>query len=179
MAAERDPHRWVLDALERYEGPLILYAARFTGDVDRARDVVQEAFLKLCRKDPGELEGRLAEWLYTVCRNLAFDVRKKERPMAATNESGLVERTSPEAGPGERAERAEAVSEVLEVLGALPANQQEVLRLKFQHGLSYKEISRVTELSVSNVGYLMHVGLKTLREKLAGAAAPELGGGAQ
>ena len=45
-------------------------------------------------------------------------------------------------------------------------NQQEVLRLKFQHGLSYREISGVTELTVSHVGVLIHNGLKALRARL-------------
>jgi RNA polymerase sigma-70 factor (ECF subfamily) len=41
-----------------------------------------------------------------------------------------------------------------------------VVRLKFQHGLSYKEIAAVTELSVSNVGYLIHTAIKKLRTEL-------------
>ena len=69
--------------------------------------------------------------------------------------------------PGELFEAREETSRTLEVLATLPKNQQEVLRLKFQGGLSYKEISAVTKLTTSNVGYLIHVGLKTLREKLA------------
>lgn len=51
-------------------------------------------------------------------------------------------------------------------LARLPANQQEVLVLRFQCGLSYKEIAEVTGLTVGYVGYLMHVGLKTLRDRL-------------
>ena len=50
------------------------------------------------------------------------------------------------------------------MLARLPENQQEVIRLKFQQGLSYKEISSVTGLSVTNVGFLIHTGLKRLRE---------------
>jgi RNA polymerase sigma-70 factor (ECF subfamily) len=49
----------------------------------------------------------------------------------------------------------------------LPANQREVLYLKFQQGLSYKEIGKVTGHSVSNVGFLIHTGMKTLRGKVA------------
>ena len=49
----------------------------------------------------------------------------------------------------------------------LPANQREVLRLKFQGGMSYKEIASALELSVSNVGFLLHSGLKRLRKSLA------------
>ena len=48
-------------------------------------------------------------------------------------------------------------------LESLPTNQREVIRLKFQNGFSYQEISRISGHSVSNVGYLIHAGMKTLR----------------
>ena len=57
-------------------------------------------------------------------------------------------------------------SRVLELLEALPANQREVVRLKFQNGFSYQEISRISGHSVSNVGYLIHAGIKALRVQL-------------
>ena len=63
-------------------------------------------------------------------------------------------------------EKEEQLAGVLTVLNTLPANQQEVIRLKFQSDLSYQEISRVTNLSVSNIGFLIHTGLKTIREKV-------------
>jgi len=52
----------------------------------------------------------------------------------------------------------------MHILNTLPANQQEVLRLKFQGDLSYQEISRITDLSMGNVGFLIHTGLKTIRQ---------------
>ena len=66
-------------------------------------------------------------------------------------------------------EEQETQSAILRVLARLPDNQQEVVRLKFQENLSYRDISEVTGLSVSNVGYLLHVALKTLRQQLAPA----------
>ena len=166
----------VLQALARYEGPLLSYAARLTGDADRARDAVQETFLRLCARDAGALEGRLGEWLYAVCRNLCLDVLKKERPMTVASEDGLLERASAEPGPDAAAERSEGASRVLRALADLPANQREVLRLKFQHGLSYREIGAVTGHSVTNVGFLIHAGLKRLRERLADEGTKATGG---
>jgi RNA polymerase sigma-70 factor (ECF subfamily) len=49
------------------------------------------------------------------------------------------------------------------MLDELPVNQREVIRLKFQNDLSYKEIAEITQLSMTNVGFLLHVGLKRLR----------------
>ena len=70
--------QWIVSALARYEAPLLRYASRLLGDVDRARDVVQDTFLKLCREDPTRLDGHLAQWLFTVCRNRALDIQRKE-----------------------------------------------------------------------------------------------------
>ena len=49
-------------------------------------------------------------------------------------------------------------------LQRLTPNQREVIVLKFQQGLSYEEISRVTGLTPGNVGFLLHHALKRLRE---------------
>ena len=51
-------------------------------------------------------------------------------------------------------------------LATLPPRTQEVLRLRFQEGLSYKEIAGVMQLTVSHVGVLIHNGLKSLRARL-------------
>jgi RNA polymerase sigma-70 factor (ECF subfamily) len=160
------PGEWLRSIVARYEGPLVRYAARITGDAERARDVVQDAFLRLCEQDRAELDGRLAQWLYTVCRRRALDVRRKEHRMQATIPEQLDVRDNGQAGQEEAAEQRELHQSVLALLAGLPENQQEVVRLKFQNDLSYREISDVTGLSVSNVGYLLHVALKTVRQQL-------------
>ena len=68
--------------------------------------------------------------------------------------------------PADAVERQDLCRRILELLETLPINQREVIRLKFQNGFSYKEISRITGHSISNVGYLIHAGIKTLRGHL-------------
>jgi RNA polymerase sigma-70 factor (ECF subfamily) len=160
------PSYWLRSVVARYEGPLVRYAARITGDAERARDVVQDTFLRLCEQDRAELDGRLAQWLYTVCRRRALDVRRKEHRMQATIPERLDLTSDSRNGQADAAEQQEQHQAVLALLAGLPENQQEVVRLKFQSGLSYREISGVTGLSVSNVGYLLHVALKTVRQQL-------------
>ena len=155
---------WIRSVLAQYEGPLTGYAARITGDADSARDVVQEVFLRLCRQEQAELNGRIAPWLYAVCRNHALDVVRKN---GRVNPLGETERIDAgDRDPATVVETREGTGRIAEMLTRLPDNQQDVIRLRFQHGLSYKEIAEVTKLSVSNVGYLMHTGLKALREEL-------------
>ena len=63
-------------------------------------------------------------------------------------------------------EKRETIGEIFRLLEELPKNQREVVCLKFQCDLSYKEISEVTKLSVSNVGFLIHTALKTIRKRV-------------
>jgi RNA polymerase sigma factor (sigma-70 family) len=156
---------WIQSVLARYEQPLIRYAAHIAGDIERAREVVQDAFLKLCRRKSSLEDDHLAPWLYTVCRNGALDVRRKEKRMTTLDETRLQQVPVRPDFPA-ALEQNEQLAEVMNVLGTLPANQQEVLRLKFQGDLSYKEISRIANLSIGNVGFLIHTGLKTIREAM-------------
>ena len=151
--------------LDQYESSLIRYALRLTGNLDQARDVVQDTFLKLCRQPPDSLDGHLARWLFTVCRNGAFDLQRKERRMttaAELNEQPSTMQQSPEATVIAR----DSADKVFRMLDQLPNDQQEVVRLKFQNEMTYQEIADVTGLSVTNVGFLLHTAIKRLRELL-------------
>jgi RNA polymerase sigma-70 factor (ECF subfamily) len=165
----RGDNAWIRAAVDRFERPLTRYAARLLGDADRARDVVQEVFLKLCTQPRERVEPHLAEWLFTVCRNRATDVLRKEGRMTRLSDDHV--RASEAPPPPEALERREDAATILRLLDDLPKGQQEVIRLKFQNGFSYKEISRISGYSVSNVGFMIHTGLKTIRTRL-GVARP-------
>lgn len=150
--------RWLQAAIGRFEGALIQYASRMVGG-DRAKDVVQETFLRLCAQERSEVEDRLGAWLFTVCRNRALDVLRKDSRL------GPLPKT-PIAASTQAPERTLEVRRALELMNTLPPQQQEVLRLKFSHGMSYREIATATGQSVSNVGYLIHIGLKRIRTQM-------------
>jgi RNA polymerase sigma factor (sigma-70 family) len=157
--------------LERYERPLVRYAQSILGDLDSARDVVQDTFIRWVQKDSAPRDpGRPAEgtgadptgaWLFTVCRNRALDHQRKHSrlvPMETPED-----RAAEDPNPASTLERRDSAASLLQMLDSLPQNQREVIRLKFQNDLSYKEIAEVTQLSITNVGFLLHTGLKKLR----------------
>jgi len=162
------PTRLVRQALDLYESSLIAYACSiFNGDEDRARDVVQDTLLKLYLADPARVSENLKAWLYAVCRNRAFDVLRKENRMVLSEDGEPMEWLDEwQPDPSDEAGRDELLGHIWNVLEQLPRNQREVIRLKFQHDLSYKEISSITGLSVTNVGFLLHTGIKRLRKLL-------------
>ncbi|MGR3218697.1 MAG: RNA polymerase sigma factor [Candidatus Anammoxibacter sp.] len=158
----RSKQDWLLEALDCYEGRLIQYTANMVGDVERARDIVQEAFLKLWEVKRSKVEGYLEQWLYTVCRNRSRDLIKKEKrmfPLKLDAELAIPDGKSSISN----IEQQETKGTVFDAIQTLPANQREVINLKFQSELSYKEISKITGLSVSNVGFLIHNGIKSMR----------------
>jgi len=167
VTPHEDAGNFAQAAVSDFQGPLTRYATRLVGDADRARDIVQDTFIKLLAQSPEAINGHLAEWLFTVCRNRALDVLRKEGRVKRFEE-GEVERVLADVPRPSRAiEVAETHDTLLRLIDRLPHNQQEVIRLKFQNGFSYKEISRITELSVSNVGVLIHHAVARLRAEFA------------
>jgi len=155
----------------QYQAPLTRYAARLLGDHDRARDIVQDTFLRLIGPPRAQVDDHLAEWLFTVCRHLALDTLRKEGRMRRFEE-GQAERVAADAPrPGQTLEHEENHAAMLRLIDALPAGEQEVIRLKFQNGFSYKEIARITEFSVNHVGVLIHNAIHRLRAGFAAQKA--------
>lgn len=164
MAETRE--QFVERALAEFESPLIGYAVTILHDLDRARDVVQDTFIRLCQQEPNKIRESLKTWLFTVCRNRAFDVLRKEKRVQPLDEVQWKRVAGPEPAPDEQALHDERIGQIMKSLDRLSANQREVILLKFQQGLSYQEIVEVTGLSSGNIGFLIHTGLKRLRESL-------------
>jgi RNA polymerase sigma-70 factor (ECF subfamily) len=160
---------WIAEALDRYEKPLLRYAAWLLNDRDRAHDVVQEVFLRLCKENRDRVGDHVAEWLFKVCRNRALDVRENESRRRRLDETQVI-RVSDILDDYERdpVERRHLIHQILAMIDTLPANQREVVFLKFHEGMTYKEISRLTHLSMSNVGFLIHTAVHTIRARVTG-----------
>lgn len=175
MTTLKQQDNWINLALNQYEGPLLRYAMTFTRDLGRAQDVVQDTFLKLLKEDRSKIEDHLAPWLFKVCRNRALEILRKEKRMTFIDGENSQEPRSREPDPARHTATKEMTEKLFQLVDTLPKNQQEVVRLKFQNGMSYKEISSITALSVSNVGYLLHQAVKSLRHAMQGPfdLAPE------
>jgi RNA polymerase sigma-70 factor (ECF subfamily) len=157
------------ELLRRFEVPLLQYATRITGNNERARDVVQEAFIKFQRNGAVAPE-KTSTWLFTVCRNGALNICRKERRMMYLDEEVIESRADEQPMPFERIEQREASGFLMKILATLPARQQEVLQLKFQNDLSYQQIAEITKTTANSVGVLIHTALKTLRQKYGEAS---------
>ncbi|TWU42451.1 RNA polymerase sigma factor [Novipirellula artificiosorum] len=156
----------VSQIVDRYERPLLAYANRMLGgDWQAAQDAVQETFLRLCRENREKIESRVAAWLFTVCRSRVIDMKRTTHttPIDASN----VSLADPAPDASVVASDAEQKDKLAAMVDTLSPRQQEVLRLRMQAGLSYREIAKVTGLTVSNVGFHLHEAVRSLRDSMA------------
>jgi RNA polymerase sigma-70 factor, ECF subfamily len=189
MESDTNRRQWVLAALDKFEGRLLRYAQRLLGDAEESRDVVQFVFLRLCDQSPEKIGDRLAQWLYTVCRNRALDVLRASgrtiewdsvgwdkaasaaagppssngKPVGRRSHGELVPPYSRENDPTANAEQAELHALLRALIEHLPNSQREAIDL-WADGFSYQHIADITGQKEGHVRVLVHRGLKALRE---------------
>jgi RNA polymerase sigma factor (sigma-70 family) len=157
---------WVKSAMQRYEKPLLQYSYSIVRDLERARDVVQDTFMRLFKQEQEAIEGHLSQWLFTVCRNCSLKVLRSQERYIHVENTEFEGRSSEDPSPAYEMERKERLARLMELVQELSENQREVVRLRFQNFHSYQEISEITGLSVGNVGFILNAAMRNLREKM-------------
>jgi RNA polymerase sigma factor (sigma-70 family) len=153
------------------ESPLLSYALRLAGERGLSEDIVQEAFMKLHAQFENVREPR--RWLYRTVHNLALNQRRQSDKIVSLDlpaREGAMsqpETADPQPLPDEQIVRLEGIGLVRLSLEALDHRSRELIRLKFNDELSYKEISARTGLTIGHVGYLLHHAIKAIANDLA------------
>lgn len=153
------------------ESPLLNYALRYAGERGLAEDVVQEAFMKLHAQFEAVSQPR--PWLYRTVHNLALNRRRDAGKTVSLDQ--LSESENPSAAeiadaalpPDAQMLRLEGIGLVRISLQALDVRSRELVKLKFNDELSYKEIAARMNLTATNVGFILHTALKTIAAELA------------
>jgi RNA polymerase sigma-70 factor (ECF subfamily) len=153
------------------ESPLLIYARRLLGDFSVAEDIVQEAFMKLHAQFHAVLAPQ--PWLYRTVHNLAVDHQRRASRIVLVGDSADDDDSCPvndasdsQPLPDEQIARWEGIGLVRLVLETLDERSRELIRLRFNEDLSYKEIAGRTGLAVGHVGYLLHHALKAMAVEL-------------
>jgi len=157
-----------------YETPLLRYATRILNNPVTAQDVVQNVFIKLFKGWQGDTQptARLKSWLYRVTHNEAVDHIRRESRLRLLHEKQAGERV-PECPDGRNcpASTDERREIVMQLLGTLHPRERQVVLLRLDGGLSYREISEITGRSEGNVGNILHHAVKKLSANLKKAGA--------
>jgi RNA polymerase sigma-70 factor (ECF subfamily) len=172
QASAEPPGRETIEGLfAALDSPLLGYALRLSGDLSVAENTVQEAFMRLHAQFDEVREPR--RWLYRTVHNLALNHRRQAgkivplNPPTEEDAPSANDTVDPQPLPDEQIARWEGIGLVRLSLESLDDRSRELIRLKFNEDLSYKQISAHTGLTVGHVGYLLHHALKAVADELA------------
>jgi len=145
-----------------------------------ADDLFQETFVRIMNALPAYTEkGRFRSWLFSVARNLALDAIRKgkfERGLFVRQDrenrddsrheiaDGVADEGS---APDSAIERRELAEQLDLAIAGLPAPQREVLMLRHNADLTFREIAEITGDSINTVMGRMRYATSALRKQLA------------
>ena len=149
---------WVQTALERYERPLLQYAMSIVGELERARDVVQETFMRLTIQliNTNEIEN-IHGWVVRVAHNLALTLRKKERRFIIPGDSAMLaikNRPDTALSPEQAYSIEEQFKQMNVALSRLKPQHCQCFQMRAQ-GLRYKDIGQTLGMSEQRVAFVV------------------------
>lgn len=151
------------DAVYAEELPRVFNFFRYrVGDDALAEDLTSQTFEKAWRaRDHYRRDvARFSTWLFTIARNVAADHFRRRHPEVPLE---AAEHHPSGDSPEEDAIRRDHAERLGELLASLDERERELLSLKYGAGLTNRAIARVTGLSESNVGTILHRTVTSLR----------------
>jgi len=156
------------EAFARHQAELLGTLYYLVGNLEDARDALQEAFIKCWRHqaEVGQVEN-LKAWIFRVALNAGRDIRetawRRKRQGLPEDESMLVSRHE---GPDKIVEHDERLMRLREALKQLRPEEQEVFLLRQNGELTYDEIAAMLSVPTGTVKTRMRMALAQLREVL-------------
>ena len=160
--------------IERHSRRVRDYINMMVKDRDVAEDIFQETFIKAVRViDEGRYtdNGKFLSWILRIAHNQVIDHFRAQRQSKAVTESEagydvlgtlrFAERTVEDSMVSDQIER-----DVRALVELLPAEQREVVMLRYFSGLSFKDIAEQTEVSINTALGRMRYALINLRRMI-------------
>lgn len=160
------------ELVRKYQDRLYNSVLHTVGNVEEARDVVQEALVQAFQS-LGSFRNSSAfyTWLYRIAFNTAISRLRRKRNLASLEygrESTGREPIDWGPAPSERLEREERCQCVRQAITGLTEEQRAVLVLREMEGLQYDAIAEILNLPVGTVRSRLHRARMQLRETLIG-----------
>lgn len=160
------------EIMSRYQKDVFRFCLHYLKDVERARDLSQETFIRVYTASGRFDEARkFKPWMLCISRNLCLNElkRRKTVPMESLEEhiegradSADILRSSA-AAPDEQAMVGERLALLSEVLEGLGDESREIVTLRFFERLSAKEIADIVGSTEGAVRTKLHRILQGLR----------------
>ena len=143
------------------------YSARLLLDAEEARDVAQEALVRLWEHRhaiPTEAQARA--WTFRTAHNLATDRLRARRRRPQVGEAALGVLPAPGADPERTISGRETLRQVEHALARLNPEDRAAVLMRETHALSYEEMAEILQLPVGTIKARVHRARARLRQSL-------------
>lgn len=157
------------DLFFEYFYDLCSYAFQVTKSEQKAKDIVQEVFYKLWkRRERWTIHSSLKAYLFQSVRNEALNQINHDQHRQNTREELSIYKEVRKPDPVEplSADDQKLLDKIWEVVSGLPQRRRSVFILHRKHGLSYREIAQVLDISRKTVENHMGLALDDIRKKV-------------
>ncbi|MCP4363276.1 MAG: RNA polymerase sigma factor [Chloroflexi bacterium] len=159
----------------QYQQVVYNVAYRVMGEPQSAEDMTQEAFISAYKSINSFRGGSFKSWLLRIVTNRCYDeLRKyKRRPQSSIEEiteehASFAFMRDPKEGPEKFQQRLDMIQAIENCLQGLPDDQRMTAVLGDIEGYDYKEIAKITRVSLGTVKSRMSRARRKLRECLQG-----------
>lgn len=189
MSVERDPDAVLMlrvkegdeeafaELVDKYKQPVMNLAYRMLRDLTEAEDLAQNVFIQVHKSAHRyRVASRFTTWLFTITRNLCLnEIRRRGRHPATSldephpeNEDQPLHQFEAKStfSPPDCLLQGELEEKIEQALAELPENQRAAVLLCRQHDVSYEDIARILDCSLSATKSLIHRGRETLKQRL-------------
>ena len=165
------------ELMSRYNDKLFNYIIRKVGNMENAKDIYQNTWLKIAKSLPKyKDEGKFSNYLFFVATNASYDHFRKIRK---DNENLYFKPVSDEDGKNDQIEslrsndlnpeeeniNIETKTSVNDAINVLPENQREVILLRSE-GFSFREIAEMTNISINSLLSRYRYGIDKIKKMM-------------
>lgn len=158
----------------QYQHRLMRYLVHLTGNREVAEDLFQETWMRVLRRG-SQFRGQsqFVTWLFTIARNLVFDMRRRGSPtqsfdeMTETGDERRLHRAVRERTPFDHCAARESKELISAAVGGLTPPQREIFMLRYREQMPLQEIAKVTGQPISTVKARLYRGIAVMKSHMA------------
>lgn len=168
MKRPQADYRFIEQMHDLHYESLLRYVMGFVGDLEAARDIVNDAFLNMWHyREKIDPNGPVRAYLFRVSKNKSLNYLKHRSVELKNRESIALYMVTDNQPEEEPAEEYDAYIERLRaVLEHLPESQREVITRICIDGQLQKEVARTMNISINTVKTHLLRGMKNLRAEM-------------
>jgi len=152
---------------KQYYAPLVVYACKYVSDIDIAREIVQDFFVRLYEKRQSlSIDTSVKSYLYRSVYNCCINYFNQRNIQEKHLKSIDLERDDEENLERE-INTVELQQQINKVINSLPAKCQRIFKMNRYEGLKNEEIAQLLNLSKRTVETQISKALKILRKRLS------------